>query len=70
MSDEDAYLLAKTVHENWAAMQKDYAPLRGVKAEWLAPADNPMPYHPGAVRYYKEAGLWTEANDKRRSMLK
>ena len=70
VSDEDAYLLAKTVHENWAAMQKDYAPLRGVKAEWLAPADNPMPYHPGAVRYYKEAGLWTEANDKRRSMLK
>ena len=70
VTNEDAYMLVKTVHSNWAKMQKDYPPLRGVKAEWLAPDNNPLPYHPGAVRYYKEVGLWTAANDKRQSMLK
>lgn len=69
VKDEDAYMMAKTIHQNWAAMQKDYGPLRGVKATQLAPATNPIPYHPGAVKYYKEAGIWSDANEKHRSML-
>jgi len=70
VTEEDAYKLAKTVHENWPQMQKDYAPLRGVKQGEIAPPTNPMPYHPGAVRYYKEAGLWTEANEKQQARYK
>ena len=70
VSEADAYKLAKTVHQNWKAMQKAYPPLRGVKASALAPATNAMPYHPGAVSYYKEAGIWTAANDKHEASLK
>jgi len=70
VSDADAYKLAKTIHQNWKAMQKAYPPLRGVKASALAPATNPLPYHPGAVKYYKEAGIWTAANDKHQATLK
>lgn len=65
VKDEDAYAMAKTMHENWAQMQKDYPPLRGTKLEALIPANNPIPYHPGAAKYYREAGLWKDANQKR-----
>ena len=43
-------------------MQKAYGPLRGTPIKGLATPLNVMPYHPGAVKYYKEAGLWTDAN--------
>ncbi len=64
VKDEDAYNLAKTLHQNWKKLQKDYGPLRGVKPTMLAPSNNPIPYHRGAAKYYKEAGLWTDANEK------
>ena len=63
VSDEDAYTLVKTLYDNWKQLQKDYGPLRGVKANQLAPATNPHPYAAGAVRFYKEAGIWTKANE-------
>jgi hypothetical protein len=27
------------------------------------------PYHPGAVRYFREAGLWTEAHEANQTAL-
>lgn len=62
VNDDDAYALAKTLHTNWKKLQKDYPPLRGTPQKALAPANNAMPYHPGAIRYWKEAGLWTATN--------
>jgi hypothetical protein len=56
--------MAKAVHSQWKAMQKSYPPLRGVKQTKLVPSNNPIPFHPGAVKYYKEVGLWTDANEK------
>ena len=64
VKNEDAYNMAKAMHVNWKQMQKDYGPLRGVKVTALTPSNNPIPYHPGAVKYYKEAGLWSAANEK------
>lgn len=69
VSDEDAYQMAKAIYDNWAAMQKDYPPLRGTQQKYLAPANNPIPYHPGAAKYYKEVGIYSDANMKQDSML-
>ncbi len=69
VSDQDAYNLAKAIYENWAQMQKDYPPLRGTKLGALAPSNNPIPYHPGAAKYYKEAGIYTDANAQQDAML-
>ncbi len=63
VGDGDAYMLVKSLHTNWKKLQKDYAPLRGTPVDGLAPANTSMPYHPGAIKYYKEAGLWTAGHD-------
>ncbi|MEZ5652846.1 MAG: TAXI family TRAP transporter solute-binding subunit [Burkholderiaceae bacterium] len=62
MSEDDAYKLTKTMHENWAQLQKDYGPMRSVAANEVPLAKPSVPYHPGAIRYYKEAGLWSDAH--------
>jgi len=64
VDDNTAYAMAKAMYENWKQMQKDYAPLRATAQAALVPANNPIPYHPGAVKFWKEAGLWTAANEK------
>lgn len=63
ISDEDAYLIVKTIHEQWQLLQEDYALLSDISADTIAPADSPHPYHPGAIRYWREVGLWTDAHD-------
>lgn len=44
-------------------MREDYSLLSPITADMIAPADSPHPYHPGAVRYWREAGLWTDAHE-------
>lgn len=69
VTDEDAYMITKAMHENWKRLQKDYAPLRGTPQTGLAPATNPMPYHPGAIKYWKDVGMWTAANQNQQDSL-
>jgi uncharacterized protein len=69
VDDATAYAMAKAMYDNWKQMQKDYAPLRNTAQSVLAPADNPLPYHPGAVKFWKEAGIWTAANEKHDASL-
>ncbi|MCA0921451.1 TAXI family TRAP transporter solute-binding subunit [Pseudooceanicola nanhaiensis] len=61
LSDDDAYTLTKTMYENWSNLQQDIGPMRSVPLDRLVLPDSPVPYHPGAVRFYKEVGLWTDA---------
>ncbi len=70
VSPEDGYLLAKTLHANWKKLQKDYAPLRNVAQDKLAPANVVLPFHPGAAKFYKEVGLWTDAHTTNQAKLK
>lgn len=62
--DEDLiYRITRTLHRNWQALQRDYPALRALGAEALLAPDPPVPYHPGAIRYYREAGLWPVASE-------
>ncbi len=70
VKDDDAYLIAKALFTNWEKLQKDYGPLRAMDKKNLVPPTNVLPYHPGAVKFYKEAGVWTAANDKHEATLK
>ncbi len=63
MSDDEAYRIIRTIHESWEELRSTYVQMSTTTAEAVAPADNLHPYHPGAVRYFREAGLWTEAHE-------
>lgn len=63
LSDEDAYLITKTLYDEWQNLQTDIGPLRSVAQNQLALEQPTIPYHPGAVKFYKEVGLWTEELD-------
>jgi TRAP transporter TAXI family solute receptor len=57
MSDEDAYKIAKVLYEaqdKLAGIAKTFAQYE--KAE--LGADRGVPFHPGAIKYYKEKGIW------------
>ena len=69
LSDDDVYKVVKTIHQNWEAMRKEVPALRAISAADLAPVNFSHPYHEGAVRYFKEAGLWTPAHQARQEAV-
>jgi hypothetical protein len=64
LSDEDAAKVLGVLYDQWEALQKDYAALRVAPRDSLALASNTVPYHPGAVKFFKSKGIWKDANDR------
>jgi TRAP transporter TAXI family solute receptor len=64
LPDEAAYQAVKALWENHKelgtihALLKDWVPDKFVTTEAL------IPYHPGAIRFYKEKGVWTSEMEK------
>ncbi len=69
LSDDDVYKVVKTIHQNWETMRKEVPALRAILAGGLAPVNFSHPYHAGAVRYFKEVGLWTPAHQARQDAV-
>lgn len=57
MPDEMAYKLAKAVIENIDCVSKIFAPAKALSPQWCA-SELGNPFHPGAIQYFKDAGLW------------
>lgn len=55
-SEDLVYQMTKAVAENNAELAQSFGAFRNAKLETMAPA-NAVPYHPGALRYYEEAGI-------------
>ncbi|HWP50154.1 MAG TPA: TAXI family TRAP transporter solute-binding subunit, partial [Clostridia bacterium] len=61
LSEEAAYLFVKTICENVNSLISYYAPAACIDP-YIALHGMPteVPVHPGAARYYKEAGVWDD----------
>jgi TRAP transporter TAXI family solute receptor len=55
--DDVVYRLAKTMYENKPALVKMLGAFNGFDPKHMA-QPHPTPYHPGAIRFYREVGLW------------
>ena len=69
LSADDVYKVVKVIYSNWASLQKDVPALRAIPTKDLAPLNFGHPYHAGAVRFFKEVGLWTPAHETRQAAL-
>ena len=56
VSEEDVYLLTKTVYENLAFLNGIHKATKAMSLE-KSIAGLPVPLHAGAARYYKEMGV-------------
>ena len=56
VSDDAAYAMTKTLFENLDALAAAHVAAKQIKLDKTA-TQSPVPFHPGAVKYYKEKGL-------------
>lgn len=59
LDDALVYKLTKALTENLACVTKIYAPAKELTPQWLA-SKLGNPFHPGAIKYYKEQHLWKD----------
>ena len=52
------YKVIKVIHENQADLSKAFAAFRAMDVKDMAHPHKTLKFHPGAVRYYKEVGIW------------
>ncbi len=57
-SDDLAYRLAKAMHANKKAMAATFGVFNLFNPKRMNPKIDPIKYHPGAVKFYKEIGAW------------
>ncbi len=68
MPDETIYTLVKAIWDNLPEIQKTHGAARSWSRERMASDDTTAPYHPGAIKFFREVGTWSsavEANHKK-----
>ena len=69
LGTDAAYSITRIVYEHWDQLQRDFPVLAETPREAIVLADVPIPYHEGAIRYYREQGLWTDAHEANQSRV-
>jgi TRAP transporter TAXI family solute receptor len=57
MPEDQAYTLVKTIFEKKAELVAVHREAEAIELAKQSPANTPIPFHPGAVRYFKEKGV-------------
>jgi TRAP transporter TAXI family solute receptor len=60
VADDVVYRLVKALHDNKAGLVESHGVFRQFDPSKMAPKLDGATYHPGAVKFYKEAGIWQE----------
>jgi TRAP-type uncharacterized transport system substrate-binding protein len=55
--EDVVYNFAKTMYQSKPELVRILAAFKDFDPKHMA-RPHPMPYHPGAIRFYKEVGLW------------
>lgn len=69
VSNETIYAVTKALWEHNADLKKANPRLRGWATDKYATADATVPYHDGAIRFFKEVGAWTPEIDAHQKAL-
>jgi uncharacterized protein len=55
--DEVVYAMVKAVFDNFATFRQLHPALSSLKIQEMVPSESVIPIHPGALKYYREAGI-------------
>lgn len=69
LSDDAAYLVVKAIAEHAAELGSVTFELLEWNKERALPPAFTVPFHPGAIKYFKEQGMWTPAHEAQQSKL-
>ena len=69
VSERTVYTLVKAWWENLAELQTKHPLFKQWTKETQAITTFTVPYHPGAVKFYKEMGVWTAKHDARQKEI-
>ncbi|MBI2359995.1 MAG: TAXI family TRAP transporter solute-binding subunit [Deltaproteobacteria bacterium] len=69
LSEAAAYQIARTLWEHYKELWPIHVTLKEWQRETMVDPDPGIPYHPGAMRFYKEAGVWTRDLDQKQERL-
>lgn len=59
VDEETVYKVVKAIAENKDALAEAQGQFKGLSLEGMADPSLPVPYHPGAIKFYEEAGMWS-----------
>jgi hypothetical protein len=63
VADDAVYAVTKTIWDSLPELEQVHTIFKGWLRDRMAEADVTVPYHPGAIRFYKEQGAWTADMD-------
>jgi len=69
LSEDVAYNIVKTLWENYEELAPIHPLLRNWTPDRFVSEMATIPYHPGAVKFYKEQGVWNDALEKLQNEL-
>ncbi len=69
LSDDAAYAVVKAMWENMNELWAAYPALKAWTQDRMVSPNAFIPYHPGAVRLFKEKGVWNKAMDDLQAKL-
>lgn len=65
LPDAEVTAILAALYDAFPQLRQDYPPLRGGAQDAMALANNTVPFHPAAIAFFKDKGLWTGDNDAR-----
>ncbi|MBI2359994.1 MAG: TAXI family TRAP transporter solute-binding subunit [Deltaproteobacteria bacterium] len=69
LSEAAAYQIARSLWQHHKELWRIHVTLKEWQPEAMADPDPGIPYHPGAMRFYKEAGVWTRDLERKQEQL-
>lgn len=69
LSDADVQAILGALWDAMPQLVADYPAMAGAAREVMAMPTNTVPFHPAAVQFYQERGIWTDANTAREATV-
>ena len=69
LPDAQATEILSALYDVFDDLREDYPPIRSGMRDAFATPSNTVPFHPAAVAFFKDRGMWTEANEAREAVV-